>query len=52
MEPIDTTVCQSVVDWQEGETLCSLKYEQLFGCKRVIAYDRYNCVKGELNASK
>lgn len=52
MEPIDTTVCQSVVDWQEGETLCSLKYEQLYGCKRIIAYDRFNCMKGELNASK
>lgn len=50
MLPIDSKVCYSNVDWKQGEVLCLLKFEQMRGCKRIIAYDRYNCQKGELRA--
>lgn len=42
MAPIPTDVCHSVVDWKQGETLTYLTYEQMKGCKRVIAYDRHS----------
>lgn len=41
MPSITVKICQSQVDWHYGETLADLTFEQLKGCKRVIAYHRY-----------
>lgn len=53
MIPIESKLCYSTVDWKQGEILCLLKFEQLKGCKRIIAYDRQICKnkEGELRAS-
>lgn len=50
MQPISSKICYSKVDWQFGETLKDLLFEQKLGCKRVISYHRPQ--KGELNASR
>ena|SRR5690349_14731291 len=49
MKPIPSKICESSVDWQFGETLNDLTFEQMKGCKRVISYHR--SLKGEVNVS-
>jgi hypothetical protein len=49
MQPIPSKICKSLVDWQYGEVLKDVTFEQELGCKRIISYHRYD--KGELNAS-
>lgn len=48
MQPIESDLCYSDVDWEKGETLRDWTFEQLHGCKRVISYHRY--LKGDLHA--
>lgn len=50
MQPISSKICLSVVDWKFGEILSDLTFEQMQGCKRVIAYHRSK-TKGVLNAT-